>query len=155
MPGGSYKRSLKGSLHMKDSNCENVLLSIMAAADGESAQLSPEEIKAHLSACADCREEMVRMQQLDSVFQQATRRESTIDLWPAINTRLDQRPATMHWRPYAVVSILLVVYKLIEMLPEAAPGWAINLVPLIIFGALLVFLRENPFRINSELVLEK
>ena len=95
------------------------------------------------------------MQQLDSVFQQATRRESTIDLWPAINGRLDQRPATMNWQPYAVVSILLVVYKLIEMLPEAAPGWAINLVPLIIFGAFLVFLRENPFRINSELALEK
>jgi len=41
------------------------------------------------------------------------------------------------------------------MLPEAEPGWAIELAPLIIFGALLVFLRENPFKINTELILEK
>ena len=139
---------------MKDPNCEKVLLAMMAAADGESAQLSPEEIKAHLTACENCREEVVRMQQLDNVFQQATRREGTIDLWPAISGRLDQQPPAMSWQPYVIVSILLVVYKFIEMLPKAPPGWAITLVPLIIFGALLVFLRENPFKINAELVLE-
>lgn len=140
---------------MKDPNCEKALLAMMAAADGESAQLSPEEIKAHLSVCNDCREEVVRMQHLDNVFQQATRREDPIDLWPVINSKLDQQPSRMRWQPYVIITVLLLAYKLFEMVPKAAPGWAINLVPLIIFGALLVFLRENPFRINSELVLEK
>jgi hypothetical protein len=117
--------------------------------------MSPEEIEGHLSVCADCREEAVRMQLVSDLFQQASRRESAVDLWSAIDTRLDQKPARSHWKLFVVAGVLLLVYKVCEMLPEADPGWAIKLVPLLIFGALLVFLKENPFRINTELVLEK
>ena len=140
---------------MKDLTCEKVLIAMMAAADGESSELSPEEMKAHLSACEGCRDEAVRMQQVNEIFREATRRESTIDLWPAIDGRLVQQSPRIGWQLYAVVGVLLLGYKLFEMLPEADPGWAIRLAPLIIFGALLVVLRENPFRINTELVLEK
>ena len=140
---------------MKDLNCEKVLIAMMAAADGESAELSPGEMKAHLSACEGCRDEAVRMQQLSDIFQQATRRESTIDLWPAIDNRLVQQSPRSGWQVYAFVGVLLLGYKLFEMLPEADPGWAIRLAPLIIFGALLLVLKENPFKINTELVLEK
>lgn len=140
---------------MKTMSCEKVLMAMMAAADGESAQLSPEEIQVHLSACENCRDEAVRMQQVSDMFREATRRESTIDLWPSINSRLDQQPPRIGWQPYAIVGVLLLAYKLVEMLPKADPGWAIKLVPLIVFGAFLVFVRENPFRINTELVLEK
>ena len=140
---------------MKDMTCEKVLIAIMAAADGESAQLSPEEIKQHLSACDGCRDEVIRMQQVSEIFQQATRREDAVDLWPAIDSRLARKSPRVGWQLYAFVGALLLGYKLFEMLPEADPGWAIKLVPLIIFGVLLLVLRENPFRINTELVLEK
>jgi hypothetical protein len=140
---------------MRDLTCERVLIAMMAAADGESAELSLEEMKAHLSACEGCHDEAVRMQQLSDIFRQATRRERTIDLWPAIDGRLGQQSPRIGWQIYAVVGVLLLGYKLFEMLPEADPGWAIRLAPLIIFGALLLVLRENPFRINTELVLEK
>jgi len=140
---------------MKDLTCEKVLIAMMAAADGESAELSLEEMKAHLSACEGCRDEAVRMQQVNEIFREATRRESTIDLWAAIDGRLVQQSPRIGWQLYAVVGVLLLGYKLFEMLPEADPGWAIRLAPLIIFGALLLVLRENPFTINTELVLEK
>jgi predicted anti-sigma-YlaC factor YlaD len=140
---------------MKDLTCEEVSLALMVAADGESAPLSPEEIKAHFISCAGCREAAVRRQRLDDLFRQAKRRESTIDLWPAIDSRLPQSSSRIGWQPYAIAGVLLLAYKLFELLPEAEPGWAITLAPLIIFGALLVFLRENPFKINTELVLEK
>jgi predicted anti-sigma-YlaC factor YlaD len=140
---------------MKDLTCEKVLIAMMAAADGESAELSPEDMKEHLSACEGCRDEAVRMQQVNDIFLQATRRESTIDLWPSINSRLVQQSPRIGWQVYAVVGVLLLGYKLFEMLPEADPGWAIRLAPLLVFGVLLLVLRENPFRINTELVLEK
>ena len=79
---------------MKDPTCEKVLIAMMAAADGESAELSPEDMKEHLSACEGCRAEAVRMQQVSDIFLQATRRESTIDLWPSINSRLVTRVST-------------------------------------------------------------
>jgi anti-sigma factor RsiW len=140
---------------MKALTCEEVLMATMAAADGESSSLSPEETAMHLSACVNCREEVARMQRVSELFRQATRVEDTVDLWPTIDTRLDQARSPMSWQPFAVVGVLLLVYKLIEMLPKANPGWAIKLVPLIIFGALLVFLKENPFRINTDLAMEK
>jgi predicted anti-sigma-YlaC factor YlaD len=140
---------------MKDLTCEKVLMAMMAAADGETAQFSPQEIKIHLSGCENCRDEAVRMQQVSNLFREVTRRERPIDLWPAIDSRLDQLPPRIGWQLYAIVVVLLLAYKLVELLPKADPGWIINLVPLIIFGALLVFVRENPFRINTELLLEK
>ena len=140
---------------MKALNCENVLLAMMAAADGEEAQLSREAIQEHLNACKDCSYEVERTQQLDRIFQQTTRAESTVDLWPTISRGLDQQASAVSWQPYVIVGALLLAYKLFEMLPEAGPGWAITLVPLIIFVALFVFLRENPFKINSDLVMEK
>jgi len=140
---------------MKDLTCEKVLMAIMAAGDGENAQLSPEDVNVHLRDCEDCRDEAVRMKQVSALFRQATRREETIDLWPAISGRLDQPSPRVNWQPYAIVAVLLLGYKLVEMLPKADPGWAIHLVPLIIFGVFLVFVRENPFRINTELLLEK
>lgn len=140
---------------MKDQTCETVLTAMMAAADSESGPVSPDEIKAHLTSCADCCEEVLRMQRVNELFGQAVRRESSIDLWPAINRRLVQQSSRMGWQLYAVVGVLLLGYKLFELLPAADPGWSIKLVPLIIFGALLLFLGENPFKINTELILEK
>ena len=139
---------------MKDLICENVLMAMMAEADGESAALSPEEIQGHLSACEDCRDEAVRTQVVTDILRQGARSEETVDLWPAISRRLDQHASEIRWQPFAIVGVLLLAYKLFEMLPADRPSWAIQLVPLITFGALLVFLRENPFKINSELVLE-
>ncbi len=137
---------------MKALTCEEVLMAATSAADGESASLSPAEIEMHLSACANCREEVVRMQRLRDLFRQSTPRMNSADLWPGIESILDQQ---ISWQPYAVGGVLLLVYKFVEMLPKADPGWAIKLVPLIIFGALLVFLKENPFRINTDLAMEK
>jgi predicted anti-sigma-YlaC factor YlaD len=136
-------------------SCEKVLMAMMAEADGESAELSREEIQRHLDTCADCRDEIVRMERVNELFQHVTPPERMVDLWPAVSSRLDQRAADRRWQPYVVVGMLLLIYKLFEMLPARDPGWAIKLVPLILFGALLVFLKENPFRINSELVVEK
>jgi len=140
---------------MTELSCEKVLMAIMAHGDGESAELSTEQIQAHLSACQNCHEEVARTKQLNEILRQVMRAEDSVDLWPAVSRRLGRPAPRMGLKPYAFVAVLLFAYKLFEMLPEEEPGWAIKLVPLIIFGALLVFVRENPFRINSELVMEK
>ena len=56
---------------------------------------------------------------------------------------------------FALIGLLLVIYKLLEMLPARDPGMAIKLVPLVIVALLFVLIKENPFRINTELVLER
>jgi|SRR4029453_244622 len=140
---------------MKEIDCEQVLIARMALADGERPDLSEEDLRDHLSSCKDCLAEVARMRSIDVILQRSSRADIAVDLWPAVSRNLDQRNVRISWQPFVVALVLLLAYKLVEMVPEKDPGMAIKVAPLIIFGALMLFLRENPFKINSELVLEK
>jgi len=136
---------------MKELSCEDVLMAQMAAADGE---VTEEQLAAHIAHCADCQHELKQLQTLDQLLTGHTLSESSVDLWPAIEKGIAKRSA-LTWRPFALIGLLLIVHKLLEMLPAQDPGMMFKLVPLVIIALLFVFIKENPFRINTELVLER
>jgi hypothetical protein len=141
---------------MKELTCEDVLISRMAAADGEEPEFSKQQLSTHVAGCANCQHELKQLQALDQLLTGQTLSEPHIDLWPAIENRIAKRTsAAFHWQPFALIGLLLVIYKLLEMLPARDLGMAFKLVPLVIVVLLFVFIRENPFRINTELVLER
>jgi len=140
---------------MKELSCEDVLLAQMAAADGEAPGLSKEEVAAHIAGCANSQHELKQLQALDQVLGGHTVSELDVDLWLAIENRIPKRPRAVRWRQFAVIGLLLVIYKLLEMLPAQDPGLVFKLVPLAIVILLFVFIKENPFRINTELVMER
>lgn len=137
---------------MKELTCEDVLMSQMAAADGEEPQFSKQQLSMHIAGCANCQHELQQFEALDQLLSGHTLSEPHVDLWPAIENRIAKRA---NWQPFAVIGLLLVIYKLLEMLPARDLGMAFKLVPLVIVVLLFVFIRENPFRINTELVLER
>ena len=139
---------------MKEPSCEDVLMAQMAAGDGEQPGFSKELLAAHLSGCVNCQNELKQLQTLDRVLAGHTLSEPHVALWPAIEDRIAKR-SVLGWQPFALIGLLLVIYKLLEMLPARDPGMAFKLVPLIIVALLFVLIKENPFRINTELVLEK
>lgn len=138
---------------MQKLSCEDVLRAQMAAADGEEPGLAEELLAAHVAGCANCHHELEQLQALDQMLLGHTMSEPRVDLWPAIENRIAKR--ALAWQPFALIGLLLVVYKLLEMLPARDPGMAIKLVPLVIVVLLFVLIKENPFRINTELVLER
>ena len=141
---------------MKEITCEDVLMSQMATADGEQPEFSMPQLSTHIAACANCQHELKQSQALDQLLAGHTLSEARVDIWPAIENRIAKRTsAAFHWRLFALIGLLLVVYKLLEMLPARDLGMAFKLVPLVIVVLLFVFIRENPFRINTELVLER
>lgn len=141
---------------MKELSCEDVLVAQMAATDREELELSKEHLEAHISGCANCQHQLKQMQSLDQVLARHTLSEPGVHLWPTIENRIARRTrSALGWQPFALAGLLLVIYKLLEMLPPRDPGMAIKLVPLVIVVLLFVFIRENPFRINTELVLER
>lgn len=145
---------------MKEPSCEDALIAQMAAADGEETGFSTEQLAAHIAGCANSQHELNDLQALDQVLAGHTLSESSIDLWPAIENRIENRiaertRAALSWRPFALIGLLLVVHKLLEMLPARDPGMAFKLVPLVIVVVLFVLIKENPFKINTELVLER
>ncbi len=140
---------------MKEIACEEVLLANMAEADGETPELSREEIATHLSTCENCAAEVTRMLQMDAMLQRSARADAPVDIWPSVSAHLSQAGYRISWQPFAIAVVLLVAYKLLEMIPEEDPGMIFKIAPLAIFAGLMLFLRENPFKINCELVLEK
>ena len=141
---------------MNELSCEDVLISQMAAADGEEPLFAKEQLATHVAACANCQHELKQLQALDHVLASQTLAELRVDLWPAIENRIAKRSSSViGWRPFALIGLLLVIYKLLEMLPARDLGLAFKLVPLVIVALLFVLIKENPFRINTELVLER
>ena len=141
---------------MKQISCEDVLMAQMAAADGEEPLLSKTLLAAHVAGCANCHHALEQLQVLDQVLACHTLSEPHVDLWPAIYKRITKRTrSVVGWQPFALIGLLLVLYKLLEMLPARDLGMAFKLVPLIIVALLFVLIKENPFRINTELVLER
>jgi hypothetical protein len=142
---------------MNMTNCEDILMAAMAAADGEDAGLSLEQIEMHLAGCESCRLETERGESLSRLLENFERREMQADLWPAISGRLETHPARgagWGWHIFAAFAGMLVLYKLVEMLPKTAPGYLLKIAPIAIAAALFILLRENPFKINTELITE-
>ena len=138
---------------MKELSCEDVLMARMASTDGEQTE---EQFAAHIAGCANCQHELKQLQTLDQLLTGHNLAESNVDLWPAIEKGIAKRtrPA-LSWRPFALIGLLLVIHKLLEMLPAQDLGMAFKLVPLVIVALLFVLIKENPFRINTELVMER
>ena len=138
---------------MKKLSCAEVLMAQMAASDEPG--FSKEELAAHVAACADCQHELKQLDALDRVLALHALSEPQVDLWPAIENRIGKRTrAVLGWKPFALIGLLLVIYKLVELLPAEDPGVAFKLAPLVIVALLFVFIKENPFKINTELVME-
>ena len=141
---------------MKELSCDDVLMAQMAVADGEEPAFSKGQLAAHTTACANCQNELTQMLALNRVLASQTVAEPQIDLWTTIENRIAKPTSSvLGWRPFALIGLLLVIYKLLEMLPARDPGIAFKLVPLVIVVLLFVLIKENPFRINTELVLER
>ena len=139
---------------MNKINCEDLLMAMMARLDGEDTEVSAEHARLHLAECAGCRQEFEQMQITDNLLKRQTRREQDADLWSAIETQIEAKTQT-NWQPFVFLGIFLVAYKLLEMLPEDEFGLWFKIVPLVFVIALFGFLKENPFKINTELILEK
>jgi predicted anti-sigma-YlaC factor YlaD len=139
---------------MNKENCEEIQIALMAVFDGETTDFSPEQLNAHLSGCANCRQEIDAMRNTFALLKNDERREQNVDLWSSIEPRIEAKART-NWKPFVVLGVFLIVYKLTEMLPETDFGFVFKLVPIVFVVALFAFLKENPFKINTELILEK
>ncbi len=138
---------------MNKTNCEDVLMAMMARLDGEENERA-DPAALHLAECDACQKEFEQMQTTDNLLKRQSRREQDADLWSAIKPRIETKNQ-MTWQPFAFLGIFLVGYKLLELLPDDGFGLWFKLVPLVFVIALFGFLKENPFKINTELILEK
>jgi hypothetical protein len=141
---------------MTELNCESVCMSAMAMADGYQAEVSAEQIDAHLAGCADCRQELDQLRAVATLLAGQKRQQQNAHIWAGIVRRLPDSPqsTSQTWQPFALLGVLLLGYKLAEMLPDRDFGLLFKLVPVVLIVAAFGYLKENPFKINAELRLE-
>lgn len=143
---------------MNKKNCDEILMAAMALADGEETGAAPGEIEEHAAGCEGCRGEMERFGAFAGLLKGYERRGQSADLWPQIERRIAPitRPAAWsNWQIFAGLAFVLAAYKLIEMVPVSNPGHLLKIAPVLAAAALFIFLKENPFKINTELIPEK
>jgi predicted anti-sigma-YlaC factor YlaD len=141
---------------MNELNCEKILMAKMAEIDGEKPEISGEKMDLHMAACENCRREFEQIENIGNLFKRQTRRESNPNLWAGIEKQIEEKHTSpISSKPFVFLGVFLIVYKLLEMLPERDFGLVFKIVPLIFIVALFVFLKENPFKINTELTLER
>ena len=104
------------------------------------------------------RSELEALGSLVKLLDSQKRRESDEDLWSTLEPRLlDQtqpQPAAGNVRMWAPIGLTLLVYKLIEQIPDRNLAMVYKLLPLLLVTAVFFYLKQNPFKINTELKLE-
>jgi predicted anti-sigma-YlaC factor YlaD len=133
-------------------NCEQVRIAAMALADGETPPLPRAAIEVHLAECAECRQELEEMQALGRLWEAQSRQTHAVDLWPQVAGRLQSpvgRAEKHRW--LTALAALLVVFKLIEFIPNRSLGMWVQLVPLLLAAAVFAVVGQNPFQIKTEL----
>ena len=145
-------------MKMIEPGCENVCLAIMASLDGREVELTPEIIDRHLATCARCREEAEQLKALNQLLDAHERREPAVDIWPmvraGITAQRSQDTTSSKSLPFMVLSLLLLGYMLLELIPRVDLGMLFKVVPVLIVIAVFVYVKENPLKINVQLRLE-
>jgi anti-sigma factor RsiW len=139
-------------------DCEIVSMAAMAMEDGYVSELSADQIEAHIADCSECRRELGQLRALASLLDGQNRRQRTENVWRKVEQRLPDASTTRSnsqaWYLFVPLGVLLVGYRLIEMIPDREFGLLFKLVPVLLVIAAFSYVRENPFKINSELRLE-
>jgi len=142
---------------MTELDCENVCIAAMAIADGYRPYLSSQGIEAHLANCTDCRREVRQLRELSSLLDTQQRRQPTENIWRRIERRLPDssgvQSTSQTFYPFLLLGVLMLGYRLIQIIPDRDFGFFFKLGPILFVIAAFSYLRENPFKINSELRL--
>ncbi|HWN11131.1 MAG TPA: hypothetical protein VNO50_17970 [Pyrinomonadaceae bacterium] len=142
---------------MSELNCERVSMAAMAIEDGYQPELSSEQIGTHLASCADCRRELQELRRLSTLLDTQERQLPTENLWQQIERRLPnvtRRDTSRVSASFMFLGALLLGYRLLELIPDRDFSFLFKFVPVLLVIAAFAYLRENPFKINSELSLE-
>jgi len=130
----------------------------MASEDGYVSDLSAEQVEAHLAECSNCRTEVRQLRTLANLLDGQKRRPRTESVWEHVEQHLPEALPTWSgsrvWRAFVVLGLFLFGYRFVEMIPDRHFGILFKLVPILLVIAAFSYLRENPFKINSQLTLE-
>ncbi len=143
---------------MNKEYCEKVRLSAMSILDGEVPKVSTKELDEHLKSCADCRRELEQQKVAIGLLDEQSRRFITEDVCSRVAATIEESRVKLKSRqglgPFIALGLILLAYKVIEVLPDFTPGLVIKMMLLVSVFVFFILLKENPFKVNQNLKLK-
>ncbi len=136
----------------RDVPCDEIMLAVMALADGETPDVPATSIEAHLDGCASCKTWSTELADMTGMFDRCERLTDSHDLWPTLAPAL-VRPQTTPARntsvaPFVVLVAALVGYRVL-LYAAQAPEHVLKLLAVVLIVVAFAVARENPFRIET------
>jgi predicted anti-sigma-YlaC factor YlaD len=93
--------------NMADRTCDDVLVAVMAALDGERSEVPRQVIDSHLGMCAGCRAAVEQMTAAQAQLPGLHYAGPRVDLWPAVSERVS-RHATRRRESMGIALIVAI-----------------------------------------------
>ena len=142
----------------KEEYCEKVRLSAMMILDGEIPSLPVKELDEHLKSCADCRREVEQQKVIIGLLDEQSRLLITEDVCSRVTAAIEDLRVKLKSRQrlglFIVLGLILLAYKIIEVLPGFTPGLITKLISVVLVFVFFGLLKENPFKVNQNLKLK-
>jgi predicted anti-sigma-YlaC factor YlaD len=137
-----------------DVTCDEILMSAMAIADGESPPVPAATVEAHLAGCPSCREQAAGLAATARLLDGGRRAPVAVDLWPDLERRIAAPPSrAAGLAPFLALAAVLAGYRVL-LAAATVPATAVKLLVVAAIVLTFVYVRENPFNIKTELRLE-
>jgi predicted anti-sigma-YlaC factor YlaD len=143
---------------MNQVNCESIRLAAMAVADGEEPPIPAPDIELHLANCDRCQREVAQLRTLSQLLDGQRRRARTENVWDGIAE--DLRPKTApqttadHWPWLMLLGLLIAGYRVALSTSDWESSLWLKLAPVLLVIAVFGLLRENPFKVNTQLKVQ-
>src|SRR5262245_11552153 len=136
-----------------ETTCDDVMMSVMAIADGETPPVSAEAVKAHLAGCAACSAWSRELAETAHLFDASGRPSDSHDLWPSLAPHLShsgvRRASAGNGALFVALAAVVVVFRIL-LYGAGAPEIALKLCAIALVAAAFLVARENPFKIEAE-----
>jgi hypothetical protein len=143
---------------MNQVSCESIRLAAMAVADGEKPLIPAPDIGLHLAQCDRCLSEVERLRAVIDLLNAQSRRERTESVWGRVAESLSRgeqaRAVSDHWPWFLLLGLFLAGYRVVVAALDWEPGLWFKLAPALLAIAVFGLLRENPFKVSSEIQAE-
>jgi hypothetical protein len=137
--------------------CEQVRLSAMAHADGESetASLGLAEMESHVAGCAECRSALAEMEVATQLLADHRLRPQTVQLAARVHEGIAAAQSCREARRFSGLFVALLTILLAEraitLRSDAPTRWASRGAVCLLVAGWFICQRQNPFSLNEHL----
>ena len=131
--------------------CAEVRLAALARLDGESAELSAEEIDGHIAGCRACQLALAGLSSVHAGLGRMDFERLDVDLWPSIASHVRaSRPHRSRWEHGVILGLtaVLVAWRLAQLLIDVPAPVVNSIVPLALIVIVLRWIARDPFALQ-------